>query len=537
MDRPDREHELLADAARVRARATVLHADADSFFAAVEQRDKPSLRGKGVLVGGTGPRGVVSTASYEARRLGAHSAMAMARARRLAPAAAVLFPRFAAYSAYSRVIMAELARLSDLVEPLSIDEAFVDLEHSPGGDDPTAAAQGARARIRERTGLAVSIGVGRTKLVAKIASDAAKPDGLLVVEPDDEDAFLLPLPVRAIPGVGPATAAALDRLDVRTVADLRRRALDMLTMTLGESSGTNLYRLARNIDLRPVAVSGERKSVGAERTFAADIYGREAVRTAIDAVADEALQRLVRHGGGARTVVAKVRFADFTTITRSVTLPQPTADEPALRDAAQQAALAAGIDDSVRLLGVSFHNLSPHAQLTLDWDVDETTEPVTDATASDPGAPEAHAPDPHESVEHESVENESVEHESVEHESVAHAHDEPAPDAVRGSIGSDGAPLTEANARPGLDVEHARLGRGWVVHVRGRAATVRFETSHTAPATSRVLDLDTDPLVLVPPLAVAELALGLGPTTDDVAHDDPATGETGTDDLGTEETE
>jgi len=448
--------EQLADASRVRARATVLHADADSFFAAVEQRDKPSLRDKPVLVGGTGPRGVVSTASYEARRAGARSAMSMSRARRLVPAAAVLSPRFEAYSAYSRQIMKELGSLSELVEPISIDEAFVDLDAGPHADDPAGAAADVRARIRAQTGLAVSIGVGRTKLVAKLASDAAKPDGLLVVAPADEDDFLLPLPARAVPGIGPATQAALERLDVRTVADLRRQPLDVLTMTVGESAGTNLYRLARGIDLRTVGPSGERKSVGAERTFAEDIFGRDTIAAAVDAVADEALRRLTAHGGGARTVVAKVRFADFTTVTRSVTLPQPSAEPVELRAAAQQAALAAGISDSVRLLGVSFHNLSSHAQLTLPWDDDAAGAVVVDPVTPDSG---------------------------------------PAPPRL----------LDEANARPGLDVEHAGLGRGWVVHVRGREATVRFETVDTPPARSRVLDLDADPLVVVRPLAALRL--------------------------------
>src|SRR3954452_1151937 len=227
--------------------------------------------------------------------------------------------------------MATLGTLSELVETLSIDEAFVDLEEGPFADDPAAAATTVRAQIRALTGLAVSVGIGRTKLVAKLASDAAKPDGLLLVEPADEDAFLLPLPVRAVPGIGPATAAALERLDARTVADLRRQPLDVLTMTVGESSGANLYRLARGIDPRPVSPGAERKSVGAERTFAADIFGRDAIATAVDAVTDEALRRLTSHGGGARTVVAKLRFADFTTLTRSFTLAQPSAESTELR--------------------------------------------------------------------------------------------------------------------------------------------------------------------------------------------------------------
>jgi len=454
--------ERLTDASRLRSRATVLHADADSFFAAVEQRDKPSLRGKPVLVGGTGPRGVVSTASYEARRAGAHSAMSMSRARRLVPAAAVLYPRFGAYSAASQLIMAELAGLSELIEQVSIDEAYVDLDAGPYGDDPERAAADVRARIRERTGLAVSIGLGRTKLIAKLASDAGKPDGLLLVEPQDEDEFLLPLSARAVPGIGPATMAALERLDVRTVADLRRQPLDVLTMTIGESAGTNLFRLARGFDPRPVAPGGERKSVGAERTFGADIFGTDAITSAVEAVADEALRRLTAHGGGARTVVAKVRFTDFTTVTRSVTLPQPSADPIELRAAAQQAARAAGITDAVRLLGVSFHNLSAHAQLTFPWD-DEPDHLVVDEPEAQPD-------------------------------------DQPAEQSLdTARTPQFGRLLDEHNARPGLDVEHAERGLGWVVHVRGRTATVRFETAGSAPARSQVLDLDADPLVLAAP--------------------------------------
>ncbi|WP_052367118.1 DNA polymerase IV [Paraoerskovia marina] len=459
---------LSSDAARLRGVPSVIHADADSFFAAVEQRDKPSLRGKPVLVGGNGPRGVVATASYEARRTGAHSAMPMSRARRLSPAAAVLFPRFEAYSAYSRVIMSELARLSPLVEPLSIDEAFVDLAAGPWESRVAEAAQAVRARIRERTGLAVSIGAGRTKLVAKIASDAAKPDGLLVVDPSDEDAFLLPLSVRAIPGVGPATAAALERLDVRLVTDLRHQRLDVLTETVGEAHGSSLYRLAHGIDLRPVAPSGERKSVGAERTYPTDIFGGETIARAVDAVTDEALRRLATHGGGARTVVAKVRFADFTTVTRSATLSQPSADPATLRAAAHEAVRGVGARDAVRLLGVSFHNLSPHAQLTLGWEEDTDTADL-DRAVLDAREPEAGP-------------------------------------VVGSSRRTIRGPLTAANARPGLDIEHPEHGRGWVVHVRGDEATVRFETHETPPARSRVIDLTTHPVTVVPPLAVVRFA-------------------------------
>lgn len=493
--RGDRAQRLV-DAVRVRDAATVMHLDADAFFAAVEQRDKPSLRGKPVLVGGVGPRGVVSTASYEARRDGARSAMPMARARRLSPAAAVLVPRFAAYAAYSGVIMGVLRDLTPGVEPLSIDEAFADLAQAEGGaPDPEEAAARVQARVAELTGLTVSVGVARSKLVAKIASDLRKPGGVVVVRPEDEDDVLLPLDVRVVPGVGPATAGALERLGVRTVADLRRQPLDTLTMTLGEANGTHLFLMARGLDDRPVSVSGERKSSGAERTFAQDLVGRDVVLAAVEDVVDEALQRLERHGGGARTVVAKVRYGDFSTVTRSVTFPQPTASAAELRDAARRATLAAGVDVPVRLLGVSFHNLAPHAQLALDLDGEDPGEVVqpdlplgVDDEPDGPPAPQddarlvgAEKPDP------------------------------PSPGADGDRAAVVGRPLGPAptgrlldagNARPGLDVEHAALGRGWVVHVRDREATVRFETATTAPARSRVLDLDADPLVLVDPVGV-----------------------------------
>lgn len=487
MDRGADRVQRLVDAVRVRDAATVMHLDADAFFAAVEQRDKPSLRGRPVLVGGVGGRGVVSTASYEARRDGARSAMPMARARRLSPAAAVLTPRFAAYSAYSAVIMATLRELTPAVEPLSIDEAFADLALAEGGaPDPQEAGERVRALVAERTGLTVSVGVGRSKLVAKIASDLRKPGGLVVVRPEDEDDVLLPLDVRTIPGVGPATAAALERLGVRTVADLRRQPLDTLTMTLGESSGTNLFLLARGLDDRPVVVTSERKSAGAERTFAHDLFGRELVLAAVDDVVDEALQRLEKHGGAARTVVAKVRYSDFSTVTRSVTFPQPTASAADLRDAARSATLAAGINDPVRLLGVSFHGLSAHAQLALDLPgvaVERGTAPV------------------------------ALDDEVGDARPVVRVRPEPGTEASRADAdrpvvgrplgpAPSGRALDVTNARPGLDVEHATLGRGWVVHVRGREATVRFETALTEPARSRVVDLDADPLLLVDPVGV-----------------------------------
>jgi DNA polymerase-4 len=533
VDRGGDRAQRLEAGVRVRDAATVLHLDADAFFAAVEQRDKPSLRGRPVLVGGVGGRGVVSTASYEARRDGARSAMPMLRARRLSPAAAVLVPRFAAYSAYSQVIMGVLRELTPAVEPLSIDEAFADLALAPDGvPEPEDAAAWLQARVAELTGLTVSVGVGRSKLVAKIASDLRKPGGVVVVRPEDEDDVLLPLDVRTVPGVGPATQGALERLGVRTVADLRRQPLDTLTMTLGEAHGTGLYLMSRGLDDRPVVTSTERKSAGAERTFATDLRGRDVVLAAVDDVVDEALQRLERHGGAARTVVAKVRYADFSTVTRSVTFPHPTASDADLRDAARRAVLAAGVVEPVRLLGVAFHALSAHAQLALDLDAHLFDAPrravvaehdhvsgrlaVADAPEVD-AAPDVAVVDDRPTGPDVADTTAAAPVDGATTDPVADPDlpDVTALDAADANPGSGaavvgrplgpspvGRPLDEANARPGLDVEHATLGRGWVVHVRGREATVRFETATTAPARSRVLDLDADPLVLVEPVGV-----------------------------------
>ncbi len=557
----DRAQRLVA-AVRMRDAATVLHLDADAFFAAVEQRDKPSLRGKPVLVGGIGGRGVVSTASYEARRHGARSAMPMSRARRLSPGAAVLTPRFAAYAAYSQVIMSVLRDLTPAVEPLSIDEAFADLALAPEDvGEPEDVAARVQARVTELTGLTVSVGIGRSKLVAKIASDLRKPGGVVVVRPEDEDDVLLPLDVRTVPGVGPATQGALERLGVRTVADLRRQPLDTLTMTLGEAHGTGLYLMSRGLDDRPVVTTTERKSAGAERTFATDLRGKDLVLSAVDDVVDEALQRLERHGGAARTVVAKVRYADFSTVTRSVTFPHPTASASELRDAARRAVLAAGVVEPVRLLGVAFHALSSHAQLALDLDAHLFDAPrravvgehdhvggrlaVADvgppAAGDDVTAPDDEPTGPRDEADagprgddagprgddavrdDDAVRGDDAVRDGDAGPTLPDGSTAPGVDGVVAGLVADdarlvgaekavvgrplggsavGRPLEESNARPGLDVEHATLGRGWVVHVRGREATVRFETALTPPARSRVLDLDADPLVLVEPVGV-----------------------------------
>ncbi len=252
----------------MRSQPDFLHVDLDAFYAAVEQLDDPDLRGRAVIVGGTGNRGVVSTASYEARTFGVHSAMPTWRARRACPHAVFLPPRFERYSEKSHEVMAILRSFTPLVEQLSIDEAFVDA----GGVGRTlgtgeAVAQLVRARIREETGLTASIGVASTKFLAKLASDMAKPDGLLVVPSGTEVAFLDPLPVTRLWGVGPATFRTLDRMAIRTIGDVARLSEPVLVGALGPSLGRHLLNLARNVDDREVVTERETKSIGAEETF------------------------------------------------------------------------------------------------------------------------------------------------------------------------------------------------------------------------------------------------------------------------------
>ncbi|MFF1529505.1 DNA polymerase IV [Cellulomonas sp. NPDC058312] len=447
-------------APRLRSEPSIAHLDADAFFASVEQAQRPSLRGRPVLVGGTGPRGVVAAASYEARAMGVRSAMSMESARRACPRATVVVPRFDAYSAFSARIMAALRELTDAVEPLSIDEAFADLGAvRPGDDGWRGVGEALRARAVELAGVPVSVGMGRSKLVAKLASAAAKPAGVRVVAPDEEDAFLLPMPVRSLWGVGPVSAERLERIGVRTVEDLRGQPLDTLTMVLGDAAGTNLFRVARGWDDRPVAESRERKSAGAEHTFERDLHGRAQVAAQLPAVTDQAMLRLERHGGAARTVTVKVRFSGFSTVSRSVTLPSPTADRGALLEAAGRALDLVELTEPVRLLGVSFHGLSEHAQLMLDL------------AGGDDAPARAAGPD-----------------------------DAPGSDevALRPVARRRRGRLRHDDAVPGLDVLHPEHGRGWVVQARddGRVA-IRFETAATGPGRQRVLDPATEDIELV----------------------------------------
>jgi DNA polymerase-4 len=345
----------------------ILHCDMDCFYAAVEVRDDPTLAGKPVVVGGRPEsRGVVAAASYEARRYGIHSAMPSSQAARRCPGLVVLRPDFPRYRAESQALFAIFRDFTPLVQPASLDEAYLDVsEHLGPWGSATAIAREIRRRVREERRLTVSVGVGPNRLVAKIASDFQKPDGLTVVRPDQVESFLAPLPVRRLHGVGPATERALAEMGIATVADLRRRTPEELERRFGRW-GEALHEFAHGRDERPVSVERERKSLGTETTYATDLADAAEMERELARFADEVAGSLQRRQLLARTVTIKVRYADFTTITRSRTLAVPCADAATL--ALHATALLRHTDAAarpVRLLGVTASNLLEGAPVQL----------------------------------------------------------------------------------------------------------------------------------------------------------------------------
>jgi DNA polymerase-4 len=336
----------------------IIHIDMDAFFASVEQRDRPELRGCPVVVGGRpDTRGVVAAASYEARAFGVHSAMAMAKAVRLCPHLSIVPPDFSKYSSVSSQILDLFRSVTPLVEPLSLDEAYLDVTDNAWGE-PLAVnvARRLKAAVRETTALTASAGVAPNKFLAKVASGWQKPDGLTVVAPERVESFLHGLPIDSLWGVGPVTAAKLRAIGLEKVVDLRRIDRERLRQVVGRSAEW-LARLAMGIDDRPVEPHRTRKSVGTENTFAEDVTEPGAIREAINQMARENADWLERHGLYARTVTIKVRYPDFTT--RSDTRV------PATRDADALAGRAIGMLEKteagsrpVRLLGVSLHGLA-----------------------------------------------------------------------------------------------------------------------------------------------------------------------------------
>ncbi|MFO1541031.1 MAG: DNA polymerase IV [Chloroflexota bacterium] len=347
--------------------ATILHVDLDAFFAAVEQRDRPELRGRPVVVGGSDPtrRGVVSAASYEARRFGVRSAMPLRTAHRLCPDAVFLPVDGARYAAVSRAVMAILRRFSPLVEQVSIDEAFLDVAGTEAlHGSPEAVARAIRAAIASEERLTASVGVAGSRLVAKIASDLRKPDALVVVPAGTEADFLAPLPIGRLWGVGEKTRAALAELGVRTIGDLAALPEDVLLRRLG-ANGPLLLGRARGVDPTPVGTGEAAKSVGHEHTFPEDTSDAEAIDRTLLALADGVARRLRTGGVRAATVTVKVRDATFATHTRQRTLAAPTDDAAELRAIA--AALAAPLlrGARIRLLGIAASGLTDREQLGL----------------------------------------------------------------------------------------------------------------------------------------------------------------------------
>ncbi|MFE4620687.1 DNA polymerase IV [Streptomyces sp. NPDC056747] len=467
----------------MRAAPTILHLDMDAFFAAAEQAAKPSLRGKPVVVGGLGPRGVVATASYEARRFGVHSAMPMGQARRLAPNAAYLVPRFAFYRSISEQVMELLGRLSPLVEPLSLDEAFVDLEAGGLADDGASAravGELLRADILATTGLTGSVGLAGSKMIAKIASEEAKPDGLVLIEPGTERELLGPRSVRILPGVGPATGEHLRRAGMTTVSDLAEAGEDELVRLLGRAHGASLHRMAQGYDDRPVVAERDAKSVSVEDTFDVDLHDRVRIRTEVERLAERCVARLRASGHSGRTIVLKVRRYDFSTLTRSETLRGPTDDPVVVREAAGRLLEAVDTTGGVRLLGVGVSGLADYTQEDLfaqaETEAEGERERVGASAAASGGGGGAVGS--------------------------ASASAASAGGAVPEESASGGAAV-ERRWAPGHDVRHAVHGAGWVQGSGVGRVTVRFEEPWSAPGRVRTFSVDdpelepSEPLPLV----------------------------------------
>jgi DNA polymerase IV len=430
----------------------VLHLDMDAFYASVEQLTRPTVADRPVLVGGLGPRAVVAGASYQARVFGARSAMPMGQARRLCPHAVVLPPRFALYQAVSERVMGVLADAAPVLEPISLDEAFLEPPSLAGASPAEVQQFGVelRAAVRAATGLAASVGAGSGKQLAKIASELAKPDGLRVIAPDEQEEVLAPLPVRALWGVGPVTETTLQRVGVRTIGELAAMDLRETTSLLGVAIGTELHRLARGIDERPVAPRAAAKQVSAETTFDTDLTAMTAVHDAVARMTEAAHRRLVAADRAARTVTVKIRSADFTTSSRSETAAVASTDLASLTAVAQRLATAAVPEGGVRLIGVSLAGL-------IDDPPPALFEP----------APESPA---------------------VEHVEVA----EPVPDTG------------ERPWRTGDDVRHVEHGHGWVQGAGHGRVTVRFETRSTGAGRARTFAADDTALSRADPLASLE---------------------------------
>jgi len=431
----------------------VLHLDMDAFFASVEQLTRPTLRGRPVLVGGLGGRGVVAGASYEARVFGARSAMPMHQARRLIGVTAVVLPpRGVVYGVASRRVFDTVRGVVPVVEQLSFDEGFAEPPELVGASaaDVEAFCEGLRRRVKEETGLVASVGAGSGKQIAKIASGLAKPDGVRVVGRAEERTLLGGLPVRRLWGIGPVAEEKLHRLGIETIGQLAALTDAEAANILGATVGPALHRLARGIDERPVAERAEAKQISSESTFAVDLTSLEQLQNAIAPIAEHAHQRLLRDGRGARTVTVKLKKSDMSTLTRSATLPYATTEPGALTAVARRLLLDPREIGPIRLVGVGFSGLSDVRQESL--------------------FPDLELPDPEAGLV----------------ETAAEAMFAPGPDDARWRVGDD--------------LAHRDLGHGWVQGAGHGVVTVRFETRSSGPGHARTFAADTDELVSANPV-------------------------------------
>jgi DNA polymerase-4 len=434
----------------------VLHLDMDAFFASVEQLTRPTLRGRPVLVGGVGGRGVVAGASYEARVFGARSAMPMHQARRLIGVTAVVLPpRGVVYGVASRRVFDAVRAVVPVVEQLSFDEAFGEPSQLFGASaqDVEVFCEGLRRRVREETGLIASVGAGSGKQIAKIASGLAKPDGIRVVGRAEEQPLLAGLAVRKLWGIGPVAEEKLHRLGIDTIGQLAELSDSEAANILGATIGPALHRLARGIDDRPVAERAEAKQISSESTFAVDLTSLDQLHEAIDPIAEHAHRRLLRDGRGARTVTVKLKKSDMSTLTRSATLPYATTEAGALVAVARRLLLDPREIGPIRLLGVGFSGLSDVRQESL--------------------FPDLELPGPEPDKEY------------------------PVQTATEAMF----APSTEAAGwRVGDDLFHRDLGHGWVQGAGHGVVTARFETRGSGPGPARTFPAGTADLVAANPV-------------------------------------
>ncbi|ORW89779.1 DNA polymerase IV [Mycobacterium szulgai] len=434
----------------------MLHLDMDAFFASVEQLTRPTLRGRPVLVGGLGGRGVVAGASYEARVFGARSAMPMHQARRLIGVTAVVLPpRGVVYGVASRRVFDTVRSLVPVVEQLSFDEAFGEPQQLAGAsaEDVETFCEELRHRVRDETGLIASVGAGSGKQIAKIASGLAKPDGIRVVRRAEEQSLLGGLPVRRLWGIGPVAEEKLHRLGIETIGELAALTDAEAANILGATIGPALHRLARGIDDRPVTERAEAKQISAESTFAVDLTSLDQLHEAIEPIAEHAHQRLLRDGRGARTVTVKLKKSDMGTLTRSATLPYATTEAAALLAMARRLLLDPLQIGPIRLLGVGFSGLSDVRQESLFPDLDLS-----------PAMPEEAG------------------------------QDFEMPRAAQ-LAGADTAPW-----RVGDDVAHREFGHGWVQGAGHGVVTIRFETRGSGPGPARTFPIETEDVTSANPV-------------------------------------